>query len=187
MSARIRSLPGVQGGVVWALVPYDFRTPVVVADHPDGPTTFANVGDLVSDVRDKTLPPEFHVEVGAKIRPVLLLQDRPEGRLKEYAALKLTRIEKLAADAQESVRQQQAKRFFHLPHPARFKLGKEFAIDLLSLVRIHQLAIVAPPQGKLNENEFRVVCERLVRVMDLDIAHMVVREAAAFRKRQGLD
>jgi hypothetical protein len=181
------ALPGVQGSVVWALVPYDFRQPFAVTDHSsERPRSYANITDLAQAVQAREVGPELRIELDAKIRPVLLLQDRPAKRLREFAALKLSRLEKLAPADRDAVRDQKSARFFHLPDPGRFGLGKQFAIDVLSLVRVHETAIVGPPQGKLNTDEFRVVCERLARVMDLDIANLVVREAAAFLKRQNL-
>jgi hypothetical protein len=181
VSSPARELPGLQGGIVWALVPYDFAAPFEVAG-----TRYDDVRALAADVRNRELRPEFSVQVGAKIRPVLLMQDRPQGRIKEYAALKLTRLEKLDEDVRQQVIAQRLPRFFHITDPRRYGLGEDVAVDLLSLVRLHESAIVAAPAGKLNENEFRVVCERLVRSLDLDLAHMVVQEAAAFLDRQGL-
>jgi hypothetical protein len=179
-------LPGLQGAIAWAVVPYDVRQPFDVVPDGGDPVTYENAGALGEAVRRREIGPEFVVSVGAKVRPVLLLQDRPAGRLREYAALKLNRMDKLAEGDQDAVRRQEMQRFFHLPDPRRVGLGTEFAVDLLSLVRIHETALVGNPVGKLNSNEFRVVCERLVRVMDLDLAHLVVREASDFLKRQGL-
>jgi len=181
-----RPLPGVQGGVVWALVAYDFRQPFVVCDRPEGARTYEGVADLAGAVRARDLPPELRLQVGAKLRPVLLLQDRPAGRLKEFAALKLTRVEKLDDATQSTVRNHAVERFFALPDNERFGLGRPFAVDLLSLVRVHESAIVGRPNGSLDENEFRVICERLVRVLDLDVGQLVVTEAAALLKRRGL-
>lgn len=175
-------LPGLQGGVVWALVLYENEAPFRLADHAK---TYADISALARSVRDREIAPEFTISVGAKIRPVLILQDRPQGRLPEYAALKLTRLEKLAADDIEAIRSRRSERFFDLPEPRRFGIKAETAVDLLALTRVHQSAIVSRPRGKLNANEFRVICERLVDVLDLDIAHRVVREASALMRRQG--
>lgn len=180
MSAQ--RLPGVQGGIVWALVLFENEAPFRV--HGAG-SPYPDVRRLASDVRGRVLPPEFTVEIGAKLRPVLLLQDRPQGRLPEYAALKLTRLEKLDEADHEAIRRQKVDRFFYVPGPSTYGLRGEFAVDLLSLVRVHQQAIVRPPRAQVKTNEFRVICERLIDVLDLDIAGLVVREAARFLKRQG--
>lgn len=173
-------LPGRQGSIVWALVLYENERPFnVVAD--DRVTPYESAADLARAVQNQELGPELTVEVGAKVRPVLLLQDRPAGRLKEYAALKITRLAKLDTEMQELVRAQRAPHFFHL----RTTSGPEQAVDLLSLTRVHDTAILSNQRGKLNENEFRVVCERLVRAMDLDLANVVAHEASDLIKRLG--
>ena len=94
MSAQ--TLPGLQGAVVWALVLFENEAPFSVSDDAGATTRYADIRALGQAIRNRRLPPEFTVAIGAKVRPVLLLQDRPQGRLPEYAALKLTRLEKLA-------------------------------------------------------------------------------------------
>lgn len=168
------------------MVLYENEAPFRVLDSTGGATSYAAGRELANAVRTKRLDPHFEVAIGAKVRPVLLLQDRPQGKLPEYAALKLTRLGKLSTEDRVVVRDQQLPRFFHIENPKKFGLSAEFAVDLLSLVRVHQSAIVSRPKEKVNVNEFRVICERMIRAMDLDIANLVVREAADFLKRQGL-
>jgi hypothetical protein len=177
--------PGVQGGIVWALVLFENEAPFRASDASGAGGSYPNVRSLAQAVRSQQLAPEFTVEIGAKVRPVLLLQDRPQGRLPEYAALKLTRLAKLDPADLAAIRAQQVNRFFYIPDPTRYGLHAEFAVDLLALTRVHQSAIVAPPRAQVNANEFRVICERLVDVMDLDIAYRVVKEASDLLKRQG--
>ena len=162
------------------------QAPFRVLDSTGGATSYAAGREVANAIRTKRLGSRFEVAIGAKVRPVLLLQDRPEGKLPEYAALKLTRLGKLSEEDRAVVRDQQLRRFFHIEDPKKFGLNAEFAVDLLSLVRVHQSAIVSRPEGKVNADEFRVICERMIRAMDLDIATLVVREAADFLKRQGL-
>jgi hypothetical protein len=179
------ALPGVQGGIVWALVLFENEAPFRVSDTAGATMSYADIRALGQAIRAREQPPELTVESGAKVRPVLLLQDRPQGRLPEYAALKLTRLEKLHDEDHEAIRRQEVPRFFYIPDPAKYGLTGELAVDLLALTRVHQSAIVGRPRAQLDANEFRVICERLVDVLDLDIANRVVREAAAFIKRQG--
>ena len=178
-------LPGVQGGIVWALVLFENEAPFRLSDTAGATTAYGSVRDLSEAIRRREIDPEFTVEIGAKVRPVLLLQDRPQGRLPEYAALKLTRLDKLDDEDHGAIRRQEVPRFFYVPDPAKYGLKGEFAVDLLALTRVHQSAIVGRPRAQVNVNEFRVICERLVEVLDLDIANRVVREAVAFIKRQG--
>lgn len=179
------TLPGVQGAIVWALVTYENEAPFRVRDATGAATSYPDVRALSQAIRRREIAPELTVELGAKVRPMLLLQDRPQGRLPEYAALKLTRLAKLAAGDREAIRRQQVARFFAIPDPARYGLKAEFAVDLLALTRVHQSAIVGPPRAQVNVNEFRVICERLVEVLDLDVAYLVVKEASDLLRRQG--
>lgn len=179
------SLPGLQGAVVWALVLFENQTPFRVSGSRGEERTYEDIRALAQAVRDRDLRPEFTVHVGAKIRPVLLLQDRPRGRLPEYAALKLTRLEKVRAEVQEAIKAQRLERFFYIPEPGKFGLRGEFAVDLLALTRVHESAIASRPRAQVNANEFRVISERLIRVMDFDISYLVAREAVELLKNQG--
>lgn len=180
------ALPGVQGGIVWALVLVENEAPFRILGPTRGATSYPTTRELANAIQSRKLDPQFEVAIGAKLRPVLLLQDRPEGRLPEYAALKLTRLGKLSEEDHAAVRAQRVPRFFDIENPRKFGLSAEFAVDLLSMVRVHQSAIVGRPEEKVSVREFRVICERLVSAMDLDIANLVVGEAADFLKRQRL-
>jgi hypothetical protein len=181
------ALPGQQGAIVWAVTLFENERPFVVRHERTGKlATYADAEALARAVRARGIPPEFAFVAGAKIRPVLLLQDRPARRLPEYAALKLTRLAKFAPGDRDVIRSQDEPGFFHLADPQRYGLRDEFAVDLNALVRVNRTAIVGRPVGRLDLNEFRVVCERLVRFLDLNLANLVVREAAAFLQRHGL-
>lgn len=190
-------LPGLQGAIVWAVVAFQEQAPfhVTSATGDDlGTQSAAWIGHRASLPRKdaQRLQQPFRLAVDAKVRPVLILQDRPAGRLPEYAALKLTRLEKYNEATQAEIREQApGSPFFHLgPAPQRAALDREYAIDLLSLVRIHESAIVTRRGqivvvGRINGNEFRVVSERLIRLLDLSVADLVVRRAGELLSRQG--
>lgn len=180
-------LPGRQGAIVWAVTLFENERPFVERDTRSGELReYHDAEALARAVRARQVRPEFALVVGAKIRPVLLLQDRPLHRLPEYAALKLTRLAKLTPRDREIIRNQEEPGFLHLPNPEQYGLREEFAIDLNALVRVHQTAIVGRPLGRLDAAEFRIVSERLVHLLDLNLANLVVREAAAFLKRHRL-
>lgn len=176
--------PTLQGAIVWAVVAYQEEAPFELRSnsHPLGRQGASWIAHRVArpSTDHQHLEQPFDLVVKAKVRPIVLLQDRPQGRLREYAALKLTRLEKYAAEKQREVRSQPAGApFFYLKAG---RLTVEHAVDLLSLVRIHESAIVTRSGkieiiDKLNSNEFRVVCERLVDLLDLDLANLVGREA----------
>ncbi len=180
-----QTLPGWQGGVTWALVLFENEAPFEALDASGAGGSYADIRSLANAVRGRQLAPEFTLRAGAKVRPVLLLQDRPQGRLPEYAALKLTRLSKLEPADVVAVKAQQVKRFFYIPDPEKYGLKGEFAVDLLALTRVHQSALVGPPRARVDTKEFRVISERLIEVMDLDIAYLVVEEASGLLKRQG--
>jgi hypothetical protein len=177
-------LPGRQGAIVWALVLFENEQPFHATGRDGAERTYEDIRSLSEAVRKRDLSPEFTVRLGAKVRPVLLLQDRPQGRLPEFVALKLTRLEKMREEMREAIKAQRVERFFYIPEPAKFGLRGEFAVDLLALTRVHESAIASRPRAQVNANEFRVISERMVRVMDLDLSHLVAREAVALLKRQ---
>jgi hypothetical protein len=176
-------LRGLRGTIVWAVSAFDVEEPFRVYQH-DGSERRLAGRDLAEEVLRRELAGDFELVVGAKLRPVLLLQDRPAGRLDDYAALRLTRLEKFAGAEQQAIREGREPTLFHLGHDeGKYGMDKEYAVDLGSLHRLHRTAIVGRPRGAVDVGEFRTICERLVRVSDLDLSNLIVREAAAFVAR----
>lgn len=177
------SLTGKQGALLWAISAFEPQDPFRVAAG-DGTERRVSARDLAREVRQRTIPGQFELIVPAKLRPVLLLQDRPAGRFDDFAALRLMRLETFAAADQARIRDGHEPTLFHLARNERqYGLSKEYAVLLTSLHRVHASAIASPTTGRLNVSEFRTVCERLVRVCDLDISNLIVQEAAAFVER----
>ena len=170
MSASPPSRPGLRGAVLWAFTAFQPEAPFELVDvegddhlYPDAPAVARAIKD-----GELTQAPKF--KVAAKLRPLVVLQDRPRGVLPEYAALKLTRFTKLDAGDQQRVRDGLEPALFHLPlNRGKYGLTQENAIDLNSLVRIHQSAIVTSPVGRLDENEMDVLGRRLTRFLDIDL------------------
>lgn len=66
---------------------------------------------------------------------------------------------------------------FHLPvRPAKYGLHCEMAVDLNALVRIAASAILPRPVGRLDDNEMRVIGERLVEHLDIDLEPVVAHQ-----------
>lgn len=178
------ALPGRQGAIVWAITPYDVEDPFRVVRHDGSETRYGSGTELAQAVLRRELAPEFDLAVSAKVRPVLLLQDRPVHRFEDYIALPLTRVEKFPSADQQLIRDQREETLFHLGHDkAKYGLDKEYAVRLSGLHRVHTGAIVSGRLGGVDRAELRTICERLVRVADLDISNLVVREGAAFVRR----
>jgi hypothetical protein len=161
----------MRGAIVWALVAFEPEAPFEL----DG-RSFPTVGDVAGAMRDGTLAraPALHVDV--KLRPVVLLQNRPRGSLPEYAALKLARLAKYSPADQERVRQGRRPSLLHLP--ATRGLRHENAVDLTSLVRIHRSAIASAPVGYLGDDELETVNRRLATYLDIDLEAAIAEGVA---------
>ncbi|HSZ69671.1 MAG TPA: hypothetical protein VK756_04850 [Solirubrobacteraceae bacterium] len=170
-------LPGLRGAIVWAITPYVPEAPfrLWLGDgHPVG--EIADARELAQQVRQQGLDAEQTFLVKGKLRPVLLLQDRPRRALREIVALRMVRLETLSDVQQASIRDQREPSLFHLPaRPTKYGLSKEMAIDLNALVRVHASAILPRAVGRLDDNELRVVGQRLVEHLDIDLEPLLAR------------
>ncbi|MFZ2112690.1 MAG: hypothetical protein WAU77_03025 [Solirubrobacteraceae bacterium] len=161
---------GLRGAVLWAFTAFQPEAPFELLDvhgndhlYPDAPAVARAIkaGELAT-------VPTF--KVAAKLRPLVILQDRPRGALPEYVALKLTRFTKLAAGDQQRVRDGQEPALFYLPmNKRKYGLAQENAVDLNSAVRLHQSALVTGPIGRLDANEIDILGRRLAKFLDIDL------------------
>ncbi len=163
-----------RGAVTWA----------VVAAVPDAPLRMW-CGDDAVDVRDAaSLARDVSASgsasrtllIEARLRPVVLLQDRPRGVLGEALGLALVGLERLSEPQRERVREQREPSLFHLPvRPGKYGLHREMAVDLNALVRVGGGAMLPRHVGRLDANEMRVIGERLVDHLDVDLEPVVAR------------
>lgn len=169
----------LRGAIVWAVAPYAPHAPFRLwGGERQRVSTVEDATELARLVAGRGLDAEQTFLMPAKLRPVVLLQERPRHALPEYAALRIVRLEKLSRERQEAIRQQREPSLFYLrAQPARYGMTKEGAVDLNALVRIHSSAIAGSPIGRLDENELRVVGERLAEHLDLDLQLLVERKA----------
>lgn len=181
MSARAR----LRGAIVWAVAPYAPQGPFRLWDGPEQPVSEVADGTAYARlVHEQHLDPEQTFLAPGKIRPVVILQERPRHALPEYAALRIARIEELEPERQRRVRAQQEPSLFYLPiRQGKYGMTKEGAIDLNALIRIHESAIAGSPIGRLDANELRVVAERLAEHLDLDLTMLVERKARELLER----
>lgn len=168
---------GLRGAIVWAIVPYVPEAPFRIwlgDDQPVGEIPDARA--YAQQVGDQGLEAEQSFVVAGKLRPVVLLQDRPRGALKEIVALRMVRLEPLSPEDQASIRKQQEPSLFHLPvRGDKYGLSKEVAIDLNALVRVHSSAFLPKAVGRLDANEMRVIGERLADHLDIDLEPVIAR------------
>ena len=163
----------VRGAVAWALVP-------TVTDHGllvlrGTSTQRVSTAALASEFCDRRGGGEL--VVGAILRPVVLLQDRPQGVLGDVLALVAVRMDALPPDDRERVREQEEPSLFHLPvRTAKYGLHQEVAVDLNALTRLSTSLLLPRTVGALDANEMRVIGERLVTHLDLDIEPIVAAQ-----------
>lgn len=161
---------GFRGAVVWAFTSLQPEAPFELVAGDGVTRSYPTAAAVAAAIRNRELDaiPTFHVP--AKLRPVVLLQDRPRGRLPEYAALKLARLNKLSPADQERVRNGEMPALFHLAeNPSRYGLKQDNAVDLNSLVRVHRSAIATSPVGYLDTTEIGILGRRLAKFLDIDL------------------
>ena len=172
----------LRGAIVWAVAPYAPQAPFRLWGGSDQPVaTVESASELARLVARRGLAAEQTFLMPAKLRPVVLLQERPRRALPEYAALRVVRLERLSPVQQASVRTQAEPSLFYLAaNSAKYGMTKESAIDLNALVRVHESAIAGRPVGRLDPDELRTVGERLAEHLDLDLSRLIER---AIRER----
>jgi hypothetical protein len=178
------SQPARKGAIVWAISAFDVKQPFRVLEHDGTETHLPDAQSLARSVLGQEMAGDFEIAVRAKLRPVLLLQDRPASRFQDFAALRLMRVEKLAPAERQTVRDGNEETLFYLGHDSgKYGMDKEYAVLLSSLHRVHRSAIASNPVGAVDEAELRTICERLVKVSDLDLSNLIACKAAEFAGR----
>lgn len=175
---------GLRGAIVWAFTAFQPEAPFALTGVDGVERSYATAGDVAVAIRGGELSWTPRFRVSAKLRPLVLLQDRPRGVLPEYAALKLTRLTKLDPEDQRRVRDGDEPALFHLPLDRRkYGLQQENAVDLNSLVRVHASAIVTRAVGRLDANDVDVLGRRLATFLDIDLDR-AIREGVITRWEQ---
>jgi mRNA-degrading endonuclease toxin of MazEF toxin-antitoxin module len=175
----------LRGAIVWAVAPYAPKAPFRIWGGAAAPVaTIETATELARLVSRRGLDAEQTFLTTGKLRPVVILQERPRHALPEHVALRIVRLEQLAPSRQEAIRAQREPSLFHLrAHKAKYGMTKEGAIDLNALIRIHESAIAGRPIGRLDANELRVIGERLAEHLDLDLTMLIERKARSLLER----
>jgi hypothetical protein len=182
-------VPGeLAGAVRWAIAPYAPRSPFRIYAADREPYTIQDPEQLIRAAKEGG-DPEFTYLVRAKARPVLILNNPPRSEWQEVTALRLIRFSKLAdPDKQARVRQQKEPLLFYLS-PSKFKLPEENAVLIPALVTIGVGAISSGPSlGELDDNEMRVLGERVIRYYEFDtrlLVEQMIHELAERRRQRG--
>jgi hypothetical protein len=170
-------LPGLRGAIVWAIVAYIPQAPARLWQGTGRPpATLPDALSYAQQVRERELSAQQTFLVEGQLRPMLLLQERPRGVLDEIVALSLVYLSKLSERQQARIREQREHSVFHLPlRPGKYGMNREMAVDLNALSRIHVSAMLPRPVGRLDDNEMRVINERLVEHLDIDFEPLLSR------------
>lgn len=121
---------------------------------------------------------EFVLLTPVKARPVLVLTDVLEP-YDEVLALGLHRLEQMGPDERQRTRDHDDPSLFHLAPDSFPGLPVENAAIVTALLRLPVTALDTSSElGTLNENELRVVHERLVKAHGLNLEMLVLQRAS---------
>lgn len=171
------------GEAYWAVVPSTPRAPfqVFVKDKP--PVEVPDAKTIVAGLREGDAELKFVVE--AKASPVLLLSDRADSQTGDLFGLRLVRLDALAEEEAQQVRDQRQPGLFHL-RPERFPdLAEESAAMISAPIRLHETAVdLEAPLGRLDQNEMRVLSERFVTYWQLDLHQLLIAKIRELLKKR---
>ncbi len=169
--------PGLRGAIVWALVGFVPQAPFRLwhgDQHPH--SALPDAQTFGHQARHQGLDAQQTFLVEGKLRPVVLMQDRPRNVLREIVGLRMVRLGTLPEAEQISIREQREPSLFHLPHrESKYGLSKEMAVDLNALIRVHATAVLPRAVGRLDDTEMRVIGHRLVEHLDIDLEPLLAR------------
>jgi len=161
------------GRAYWAVAPFAPEPPFRLyagEDHP--PIEVHDVASLRGAGEE-----QLTLLVPIKVRPVLVITE-PSPRYNEVVALRLRRLSVLDAAQREAVREGRAEDLFHLRPDAFRALPEENAAIITTSLRLPISALdTSRPLGEVNENELRVIHERLVRAHAFDLRNLVLNKA----------
>lgn len=165
-----------QGHCYWAVAPFSPKPPFRLYGEEIAPKTVASPERLVDAARKGMN--EFVLLTPVKARPVLVItQVLPQHD--EVLALRLCRLEKLSSDTvRQTVRDGGDPALFYL-RPERFPgLPVENAAIATSLLRLPVEALDRRESlGALDENELRVLHERVTRTHGLKLDMLILKRA----------
>lgn len=178
------------GSVRWAVIPFTPAPPFRLYAGPGSEPIVVPDADTLVATAQRGGNAELSYIVSGKVRPVLLLDDPPAAHHPEVTALRLVHLGKLTPDERERVRTQDDELLFHLA-PDRFDLPDENAALVSAIVRVHVDAIGSgQPLGRLDDDEMRLLGERIVRFYGFDLHRLLerhIRDLAAWRQARESD
>lgn len=170
-----------QGRCYWAVVPFSPKPPFRIYAGTDRAPIEATTGSIVNAARKGD--PQFDAIVPVKARPVIVLTEVLPP-FDDALVLRLRTFDKLTAAEQARVRAHDDDGLFHLD-PARFAgLPQENAAIVSALVRVPAAAIDTSRElGSVNDNELRVLHERVARAHGLRLDVLALEQAQRLVER----
>lgn len=170
------------GRCYWAVAPFAPSPPFRLYQEVAPPRAVAEVAHFTAAARKGMS--EFVLLAPVKVRPVLVITP-VLAEHDDVLALRLRRLEKIASEsARVVVREGQDEGLFYL-RPERFPgLRAENAAIVTSLLRLPVAALDRRRSlGALEENEVRVVHERLARAHQLRLDVLILERARELVRR----
>ena len=155
-----------RGEIRWAAVPYAFAEPFRSPDW-DGGIAFSEVVRRVRGQRDRVA-----AVVPLKVRPVLILHGWEHAAQESYAVLRTKRLEVLGEPHRRLVRAGGDPGLVHL---AGRYAGRERAVMVRGIARIHASAVDTVSLGRISGAELRAVGEGVAGALDLDLDGLIER------------
>jgi hypothetical protein len=170
------------GHCYWAVAPFAPAPPFRIYQEGAAPRPVDSAEPFTEAARKGAS--EFSLLTPVKARPVLVITAVLHEH-DEVLALRLRRFEKLTSDAErQRVREGSDPGLFHL-RPDRFSgLPVENAAIVSSLLRLPAAALDRRKSlGALDDNELRVLHERVARVHELRLDMLILERAQALVQR----
>lgn len=174
-----------KGHCVWGVIPFAPKPPFEIYVE-DGDNAFGDVRQFVTAARSGE--PEFNVLSPVKARPVVVITD-VLAPWDEVLVLRLKKLSKIENDAdRQRVLDHKDSHLFHLV-PHRFTgLPEENAVMATTLTRVPVSALdLSSSLGKLDENELRVLHERIATINGLDLKGLIIPKAKQLLKDRGVN
>lgn len=170
------------GHCYWGVAPFAPSPPFAIHQEGAAPREVPEIGAFTEAARKGIS--EFRLVVPVKVRPVLVITPvLPEHD--EVLALRLRRLEKIGSEtARVIIREGKDEALFYLM-PERFPgLPVENAAIVTSLLRLPVAAIDRRQSlGSLDENELRVLHERVARAHELRLDPLILEQAQRLVQR----
>lgn len=175
-------MKGPLGHCYWAVAPFSPSPPFSIYQQGAPPRQAPEAAPFTEAAKKGMR--EFALITPVKVRPVLVITP-VLAEHEEVLALRLRRLEKIASEsAREVVRRGNDEALFYLTRQRFPGLPVENAAIVTSLLRLPLGALDRRQSlGSLEENELRVVHERLARAHRLRLERLILERAQELVKR----